>query len=147
MPFFCYNYTGDIMKHIDDIVNNIVKLNVNKKTLDKFNLYLTIFTLVLMMIPGILNNFIGTGFEVIGSYYLFLLIPMVYVFIYNIKNKYHKNSIDFIFISIFMIIALISSIHAFNPWTAFFGDTYRRTGYFMYIIYYLIYINSKNISA
>ena len=146
MPIFCYNYTGGVMTKIDNIIDDIVKLNVSKKSLDKFNINLIISLLILMMIPRILFNFTSINFEYIYNYFLLFLIPMLYIFIYNIKNKYHKNSIDFILLTLFMIISLISSLHAFNPWMAFLGDASRKTGYLTYIMYYFIYINSKNIN-
>ena len=133
-------------KRIEETLNDIIKLNVNKKSLDKFNIYLTILTLIVLMIPGILYDFTALGLGRVMNYCLILILPMLYVFIYNIKNKYHKCSIDFILLTVFMIIALISSLHAFNPWTAFFGDAARRTGYLTYILYYLLYVNSKNIN-
>ena len=131
---------------IEAIINDVIKFNVSKKSLDKFNSYLIILMLIIIAIPGIVYNFTDFSPDFIYDYCLFLLIPMVYIFIYNIKNKYHKNSLDFILLSIFMIIAFISSLHAFNPWIAFTGSVDRKTGFLTYIMYYFIYINSKNIN-
>nr|MBP3259009.1 O-antigen ligase family protein [Bacilli bacterium] len=134
------------MKKIEDTIGDILKLNMSKESVDKFNIYLIIFGLITMMIPKALYNFKIVEIPDLYNYFLFLLIPMVYIFIYNIKKKYHKNSIDFIFLTIFMVIVFVSSLHAFNPWIAFFGDASRKTGFLTYIIYYFIYINSKNIN-
>ena len=133
-------------KRIEDGLNSIIKMTASKDKVDKFNLYLIISFLILLMIPMAVYNFQNIDPMQCYNYLYLLIIPMLYVFIYNIKNKYHKNSLDFILISIFMIIALISSVHAFNPWMAIFGYYSRKTGYLTYIIYYLIYVNSKNIN-
>ena len=133
-------------KRIENLVNDIVKFKVNKKAIDKFNLYMIIIILISLLLPMAAYNFEMINPMKFYNYIYIAIIPMLYIFIYNIKNKYHKNSIDFIFITIFMIIAFISSLHAFNPWVAFFGDISRKTGYLTYLLYYFLYINSKNIN-
>lgn len=137
-----------MISRIEKALNDIVKLNVKKEVMDKFNLYSIIVFLCSMMVPRIIFSFTADANMDNIYYYIFgiFILIFTYIFIYNIKHRYHKNSIDFILLTSFLVICLISTIFSFNPWIAFFGNSDRKTGFLVYILYYLLFVDAKNIN-
>lgn len=127
---------------------DILKLNIDKKYIDRFTIFIVYISMLFMIIPRYFIEVTGSNMaeNIFNGIYLVFFIPYLYIFIYNIKNKYHKNSIDFILLTLYLIIVLISMIFSNNPFNSFLGSTSRHDGYLTLIMYYLIYVDSKNIT-
>lgn|SRR5574344_864574 len=134
-------------KRIEKISNDIVKLNLPKSIIDKFTVFITYMLLFFIMLPRFIYEIVDSvsAENIFYTIYIIFLIPLLYIFIYNIKNKHMKYKLDFILATIFIIIAFISSLHSFNIYYSLFGTTGRKDGFATMLMYYLIYFNSKNI--
>src|SRR5574344_833467 len=134
-------------KRIEKISNDIVKLNLPKSIIDKFTVFITYMLLFFIMLPRFIYEIVVSvsAENIFYTIYIIFLIPLLYIFIYNIKNKHMKYKLDFILATIFIIIAFISSLHSFNIYYSLFGTTGRKDGFATMLMYYLIYFNSKNI--
>lgn len=136
------------MNRVNKIIDDLFHFKIDKKIIDKFNL-IVIYTLMFMlMVPRMLSDIHSViGVEIIYNYiYMIYIIPIIYIFLYNFKNKYIKFSWDYLFLSLFILISIISSFHAFDIGKAFYGDDIRKDGLLTYFMYYLLYVNTKTIS-
>lgn len=135
------------MKKVEQIANDIVKLNLDKRVIDKFTCFVICLYTFLIMIPEFFYEvFENFAFErIFYTLYGMFMVPLIYIFIHNIKNKEHKKGIDFILITLFVIIAFISTLHSFNPYLALVGNDGRKDGFIALLIYYLLYANVRNI--
>ncbi len=131
-----------------DILNGVFKLNIDKKYIDRFTIFIIYISMLFMFIPKYIIEITRSsmGENIFNGIYLVFLIPYLYIFIYNIKNKYHKNSIDFILLTIYLFIVLISTMFSSNIFLSILGSDGRHDGLLTLIMYYLIYISSKSIN-
>ena len=136
-----------MIKRVENILNDIFKLEVNKLYIDKFTIFTVYISMLFMMIPRYVLDVTGSSMaeNIFHGIYFVFLIPYLYIFIHNIKNKYHKNSIDFVLLTIYLLIVSISTMFCSNPFLSLLGNTSRNDGLLTLFIYYLIYVDSKNI--
>lgn len=135
-------------KRVEKILNDIVKLDLNKKIVDRLTIFVTYMLLFFIMLPRFVYEIVNdaTSENMFYMIYIIFLIPLIYIFIYNIKNKHMKIKWDIILATLFIVIALISSLHSYNVYYSLFGTTGRKDGFFTMLMYYFIYIDSKNIT-
>lgn len=79
----------------------------------------------------------------------FLLIRSISLKEYNKKNystkEYLKNNIHHILLLLMLIYSLIASLNANNKILSFYGDNFRREGFFRYVTYAGFYIAAVNL--
>ncbi|SHH38725.1 O-Antigen ligase [Clostridium collagenovorans DSM 3089] len=79
----------------------------------------------------------------------FLLIRSISLKEYNKKNystkEYIKNNIHHILLLLMLTYSLIASINANNTVLSFYGDNFRREGFFRYLSYAGFYISALNL--
>lgn len=79
----------------------------------------------------------------------FLIIKSISLKKYNKKNystkEYLKNNIHHILLLLMLIYSLIASLNANNTILSFYGDNFRREGFFRYVTYAGFYIAAVNL--
>lgn len=140
--YFCYNLYGDIMEKLRNILSDIFLFKLDKKVIDKLNIITLSMISILFLMPDLLYEITKSVNELYTSLYIIVMIPLTYLFIYNIKKI---KKIDIIVFLVYILILLISSIFAYNPIIAFLGGG-RKEGFITFLMYLLIYINARNIT-
>ena len=135
------------MKKVEQLANDIVKLRLDKSVIDKLTCFIVCLYTFLIMIPEFFYEIFETFVfdNIFYKLYLIFMIPLIYIFIHNIKNKEHKKGIDFILITLYVIIAFISMLHSYNPFISLVGNDGRKDGFLALLIYYLLYTDTRDI--
>ena len=129
------------------LINNIMKFELNKEKIDIFNIRLIFIYLGMLMLPRLFSDLLNKCLVSIFLYsiYAIMFVPLLYVVIYNIKNKYQKYTLDILLLTIYVVFCFISVIFSNNPYYSFLGTIIRHDGFISLIIYYFLYINARNI--
>lgn len=125
---------------------------ITREDLDKSVYYIVMA--ILVGLPTIkfisyglyLLNFTGSIFTLNQVYLLWIMIPFsLIVYLIGIFTKNNKiNYADYIIYSL-ILLAILSTIFAFIPKTAIFGEKYRYEGLLSIVSYYLLFLNVKHI--
>ncbi len=126
------------------MIGDIFKFNLDNKHMNLLNKYTVILLCIFLMLPNAIYGFFriydNNSYDIIN---LLFLIPLSYIFIYNLI-KHKVKGIDVIIFAILLVIVLISSIFSYNPYVAILGSS-RKDGFITLLIYYITYCNSKSL--
>ncbi len=142
---FCYNLYGDIMKKLENVLNDIFKFNLSNKVMSYLSFFSLALLLILLPVAYLLYeifkvSYLDLLFNI--TYVIFFVISM-YILIYDVKTKGFKK-LDIVFI-LYLLVILISSIFSYVPFKSLLGSSLRHDGFITYLLYFLVYETAKNL--
>ena len=115
----------------------VIKMkNIIKRITNNFLLMYIIINILYILIGSILRTYKIIEYSIFSyGYIALLIINILIIVILFFKKKYIKNKID-IFLLLIILFACLSTIFAYNPMKALFGEWMRYEGLFT-ICYYI----------
>ena len=123
-------------------INGLCDLFTNRQ-LEKNAFFCVIFFIFFYFIIFLLKFFIDrANFSCIWLTIIYLISILSFINYFIYYNKIKKKNISILFLSIYILWAFISCLFSTNKFNSFFGNGYMQEGFFTYLCYFSLFLNS-----